>query len=348
MNRNMRFWLPAIVIAMTIPAVSLMIMQTGCKKEDKKEIGLPMVGDFWYRMGDGSYRDPVKITETSISATVEILDDGGEPVTERGLCWSNIVNPTIAGNKTSDGTGTGEFTGNISGLLPSGYYFLRAYATNSLGTAYGRCLPVHTFSGTMKDIDSNTYYTIVIGTLEWMGENLRTRKLSDGTPIHFETNMSMWHARNIPAYCYYHNDSNYRRIYGALYNGYAVQSGKLCPSGWHVPSYAEWHALISYLGDSLTAGAKMKKPGVHVWDGANEDATNESGFTALPGGLYVPFFTSETGGFSGKNTEGDWWSGTPGTGDSLLYAPFLLSSTSEVFRSFPVLEYGISVRCVKD
>jgi uncharacterized protein (TIGR02145 family) len=349
MNPIKRFLFPCILIASAVAMAFLLTPQMGCKKEEPKPTSLPFVGDFWYKMQDGAHDDPLKVTDTSITVDVEILDDGGLTVTGRGICWGTTVNPSITGNRTSEGTGTGKFSSHINGLSPTGYYFIRAYATNSLGTAYGPCLPVHTFSGTMKDADSNSYYTILIGTREWMGENLRSTKLNDGTPILFEPNTTMWPVRTIPEYCHYQDVPMYGDVYGKLYNGYAVLSGKLCPTGWHVPTYDDWRGLFAVLGDSLTAGAKMKRPGTHVWDGDDKDASNESGFTALPGGL----FTLNGGcggesGFTGHLTGSGWWSATSGPGDSVLYVPYILASSSSYFQDFRSLEEGLSVRCIKD
>jgi hypothetical protein len=109
----------------------------------------------------------------------------------------------------------------------------------------------------IKDIDGNEYGIVTIGNQIWMAENLRTTKFNDGTPIPLVTNHEAWYKLNSPGYCWYDNDEKkYRDVYGALYNWYAVNTGKLCPKGWHVPSDAEWTELITFLGGEMPQAAK--------------------------------------------------------------------------------------------
>ncbi len=139
---------------------------------------------------------------------------------------------------------------------------------------------------TVFDIDGNVYHTVTIGTQVWMIENLKTTKYNDGTIIPLETDQAAWYNLNAPGYCWYNNDENANKdVYGALYNWHALNTGKLCPVGWHVPSDEEWTILIDYLGDEQVAGGKMKESGTTHWASPNTGATNSSGFTGLPAGF---------------------------------------------------------------
>jgi uncharacterized protein (TIGR02145 family) len=141
------------------------------------------------------------------------------------------------------------------------------------------------FGQTATDIDGNVYNTVTIGTQEWLKENLKTTKLTDGTPINLITDNTTWQSATSAAYCWYGNDQALNgTVYGALYNWYTVSTDKLCPNGWHVPSNSEWQTLVDYLGGASIAGNKLKESGTAHWYLPNSGATNESGFTALPGG----------------------------------------------------------------
>jgi len=140
--------------------------------------------------------------------------------------------------------------------------------------------------GIMTDVDGNNYKTIKIGNQEWMAENLKTTKYKDGTSIPLFTAATPMANFTSPGYCWYNSDSaTYRNSYGALYNWYAVNTGKLAPTGWHVPTEAEWNTLIAYLGGESVAGGKLKEAGTSHWSSPNTGATNEVGFSALPGGM---------------------------------------------------------------
>ena len=140
-------------------------------------------------------------------------------------------------------------------------------------------------TNSIKDIDGNKYKTVTIGTQVWMAENLKTTKFNDGTPIPMVKENDAWANLTTPAFSWYNNDSiDNKRNYGALYNWYTVSTNKLCPVGWHVPTEAEWATITAYLGEVGLAGGKLKDAGTVHWRTPNTGATNESGFTALPGG----------------------------------------------------------------
>jgi uncharacterized protein (TIGR02145 family) len=195
----------------------------------------------------------------------------------------------------------------------------------------------------VEDIEGNVYTTIKIGNQTWMAKNLKTTKYNDGTPVPLITNGVAWTALSTPGYCWYDNDaSSFKPSYGALYNGYAVSTGKLCPKDWHVPGDEEWNTLINYLGGESIAGGRLKEPGTSYWVGPNTGATNERGFTALPGGLRYHDGIFHDFGFSGY-----WWSSTEYS-ETRAFFRYMDYEYGNVFRFDNLKKIGFSVRCVKD
>jgi uncharacterized protein (TIGR02145 family) len=291
------------------------------------------------------------ITQYTCKCGGNISSDAGLTVTARGVCWSTGQTPTITDNKTTDGVGAGSFTSNLSGLSANTTYYLRAYATNASGTGYGSTMSFVTQQGnyTVTDVDGNVYHTIVIGTQVWMVENLKTTKYRDGTSIHNVTDNTAWISFNTDAYCDYNNDASYSDIYGRLYNEYAVFSNihNICPIGWHVPSDAEWTTLTSFLGGESVAGGKLKEAGTTHWISPNTDATNESGFTALPGSYRDGMY----GNTYGIGEEGRWWTSTPYlNGTNEIWYRILSNNYGYVFRGHTNMAQpsGLSVRCIRD
>ena len=207
-------------------------------------------------------------------------------------------------------------------------------------------------SGTLKDADGNVYKTIVIGNQEWMAENLRTTRFSDGSPISSPgPDNRAWETNSTGAYSWYKNDeANFKEAYGALYNWHAVSSGKLCPAGWRVPADDDWTKLNRHL--AADAGNKLKWSGSQHWQGNNSGATNETGFNALPGGVR---YSSLPGG-SKENREGyfyylgktgRWWTATGHTLTEAWYRS-VYSDQGGVYRSHNRKGTGFSVRCMRD
>ena len=198
-------------------------------------------------------------------------------------------------------------------------------------------------SGTVKDVDGNVYHTVTIGTQVWMVENLKTTKYNDGTTIPLVTDSTAWPNLTTPGYCWYNNDeAAYKTTYGALYNWYTVNTGKLCPSGWHVPTDAEWTTLTTYLGGESVAGGKLKETGTTHWQSPNEGATNERGFNALPAGS-----RDYSGTFGYVGTNGYWWSSSEYTASNAWYRSLYYYNIS-VLRFYTNKHYGFSVRCLRD
>jgi len=202
---------------------------------------------------------------------------------------------------------------------------------------------------TVTDIDGNVYATVQIGNQCWMIENLKVTRYNDGTNISLVTENTEWTNLaflGMGAYCWYDNDEiTYKNTNGALYNWFTVNTGKLAPEGWHVPSDAEWAILTDYLGGEDVAGGKLKESGTTNWATPNTGATNESGFTALPSG-YRYF----DGSFQYFGNLGGWWSSTA-QDDNLFggawYRSVWYNNTSGP-KSGDAKEVGFSIRCIKD
>jgi len=285
------------------------------------------------------------ILQTTATCGGTISSDGGSTVTARGVCWSTGQTPAITDNKTTDGTGTGNFTSAITGLTANTTYYVRAYATNSAGTGYGSAVQFTTLQGTggtVTDIDGNVYNTVTIGTQVWMVENLKVTHYNNGTAIPLVTDGTAWTSLTTPGYCWYNNNYvTYGSVYGALYNWYTVNTGNLCPAGWHVPTDAQWTILTDYLGGLSVAGGKLKETGTTHWAIPNTGATNESGFTALPGG-----WRGYDGSFHDITYTGYWWSATQ-NGTS-AWERELYQGNTTVCRISNSKFAGCSVRCIKD
>jgi uncharacterized protein (TIGR02145 family) len=305
-------------------------------------------------------------TITSISANTggNITNDGGASITARGVVWSTSTNPTISlTTKTSDGTGIGSFSSSLTNLTPKTTYYVRAYAINSVGTAYGNEISFTTSDSssvmgipcsgtpTVKDIDGNLYNTVQIGAQCWTKENLRVTKYRDGSIIPLDESGGVegngsgqtWSSRKAGAKTVYEHSATNLAAYGYLYNWYAVADTKgLCPSGWHVPSDGEWTTLTTYLGGDRIAGGKMKSIGTTYWESPNTEATNEGGFSVLPGGYRIG-----NGFFSGIRFIGLFWSASEDDDNGALCRS-LNEDYGDVFRDYYNKFFGASVRCLKD
>lgn len=197
--------------------------------------------------------------------------------------------------------------------------------------------------GTVTDIDGNMYPTVLIGNQWWMAENLRTANYANGASIPNISDGIVWSQLSSGAWCNYNNVVFNSEIYGKLYNWFTtVDPRGLCPAGWHVPTTSEWTTTIDYLDGNAAAGGKMKS--LNFWNEPNEGATNESGFSGLPGG----YRNEGTGPYYSARFEGYWWSSSTETLLGLGVSFSLYYATSEVAYDINSKKDGYSVRCVKD
>jgi uncharacterized protein (TIGR02145 family) len=246
---------------------------------------------------------------------------------------------------TLTGFDTVEVHSDLQGLAENITYHCRVKAENSLGITYGDDMTFTYWMGKVNDIDGNEYNYVTIGSQVWMTENLRTTKYRNGDLIQ-TTQSVIISDQSTPKYQWvYKDDLINLRSYGRLYTGFvASESRSLCPVGWHIPSKNEWTALITYLGGDSLARIRLKESGTTHWRGPNDLSTNESGFTALPGGSFRDSYLGGSN-FSNLHSTGLWW-GTP-EGDSGEFFYLLIGEYSLQY-GFSVGWPGQSVRCIGD
>ncbi len=207
--------------------------------------------------------------------------------------------------------------------------------------------PTSGYGPNISDVDGNTYKTVYIGTQQWMAENLKVSNYNDGTAIPNVTDNTQWQNNTTGAWSYYNNDVANNAKYGKLYNWYAVtktsnSNKNVCPTGWHVPTDAEWTVLTDYLGGSSVAGGKMKEVGTSSWNNPNTDATNTSLFTGLPGG-YRNYF----GNYYYIGINGYWWSSSERDTNN-AWNRNLIYNYGNAFIDGSNKRNGLSVRCLRD
>ncbi|MBN2350456.1 MAG: hypothetical protein JXJ22_16590 [Bacteroidales bacterium] len=276
------------------------------------------------------------VTDVSASSGGTISSNGGSAIILKGVCWSTVSSPTVNDSRTENGGGSTGFTSSITGLLPVTQYYVRAFAINAVDTAYGE---EHEFTtlptlSTMTDLrDGQDYATVTIGAQTWLAQNLNYYTATGSA--------------------YYDNDSaTYASVYGRLYNWTTAMNGSsssilnpsgvqgVCPSGWHLPSVEEWNQLASQLGGSSLAGGKMKEPTLTYWTTPNLNASNSSGFTALPAGGF-------SGSYNGINLNTYYWSATDDSGTNASTVSLDYNSGASVISDKDKGDL-YSVRCVKD
>jgi uncharacterized protein (TIGR02145 family) len=304
------------------------------------------------------------ITPSSATLGGDVTSDGGSTVTSRGVAYGLSTSPTISGNITTNGSGVGSFVSTLSGLTASTTYYVRAYATNGVGTAYGNEISFSTntsngFSscGGVTDVDGNSYQTVQIGTQCWTQSNLRTSKYRNGDIIQNITDHSLWlqtNSNNTGAWCYYNNNVLNDGIYGKHYNWHAVNDTRgLCPIGWHVSTDNEWSVMVKYLDPNAdtsilgwlitNAGGALKS--TSGWNAPNTGATNSSGFTAIAGGSRR--IQTSAGGFDHAQNSGYWWCSTVAGLGEAKYRD-MGHTISTIIRGDTDVRRGHSVRCVRD
>lgn len=287
------------------------------------------------------------VTDHSAICNGTVTYNGGATNTEKGICWSPSPDPDLDDSHVSVTTGSDTYSGTLTGLTSGTRYYARAYVKNEGGTAYGEQV---VFVTKVADIEGNLYGAVYIGDQVWMTENLKTTRFNDSSVIPVVADDSTWVHLETPAYCWLRNEIQYKDIYGALYNWFTVETGKLCPSGWHVPSDDEYKILEQTLGmaaDQLNLdewrgtdqGAKMKSS--TGWD-EGENGINSSGFSALPGG----YRWAKNGAFNGIGMLSYWWSSE--LNDEYGWYRRLDGSHSDVFRSGTSKTGGKYIRCIKN
>ena len=193
------------------------------------------------------------------------------------------------------------------------------------------------------DGDGNVYDTVRIGTQTWLAEDLKTTKYNNGVSIPLVTDNTQWASMSSAAFCWYGNNPAFKENYGALYNWYAAKVSFLCPAGYHVPSKEEWQTLIDYLGGEEIAGDKLKAAGTQFWSSGNY-STNESRFTAMPGGNR----SHNEGTFNDIRSRGSWWSTSSWSYDNYAYLLRMDYNYSSAKTAVWFKKAGFSVRCIKD
>jgi uncharacterized protein (TIGR02145 family) len=283
------------------------------------------------------------ITQREAMTGGTIVSDGGSEILAKGVVWSRNREPNLfLSTKTNEGGGTSSFISNLTNLAADTRYYVRAYATNDAGTEYGQ---EQTFMTEKEAVFFSGYVTI--GTQVWQTKNLNVDRFRNGDPIPEARTKDAWKEageRGEPAWCYYENNASNGIIYGKLYNWYAAtDSRRICPPGWHLPSDKEWTALTNYLGGENVAGGKMKSAGTAYWNSPNTGATNESGFSVLPGG-----YRDRNGSFNYIRTSAFFWSATESGDLNLAWSRFLYNKIGGVDRFYGKKSFGASVRCFRD
>jgi uncharacterized protein (TIGR02145 family) len=309
----------------------------------------------------------VELSFTTLGNVPDAVTDGFDElrtnsVTLRGLVNANRLSTIVQfeyGTSNSYGSSINadqspvsdndvEVTAVITGLLPNTTYHFRVVAQNELGTSYGKDTTFTTvitgITGSVSDVDGNTYSTIGIGYQYWTTSNLRVTKLNDGTSIELAEKDSLWRTLATPGYSWYGNDSLFaaNNVYGALYNWPTITSGKLCPTGWRVPSTNDVAKLMDYLGSSSVAGGLLKTTGTSQWQSPNAEATNEVGFNARPAGK-----RDYDGLFDFIGLEANWWTTTDYSTHTASYF-YVQYNYGNAYQAYINKRTGLSVRCVKD
>lgn len=259
---------------------------------------------------------------------------------------------------STNGTVTGSFTSTLTSWTGCTTYYVRAYSTNSEGTAYGNEVSFTTTapctSATVSDIDGNSYNTVSIGSQCWTKENLKVTKYNDNSLIPLDASGGSagndagetWTGLITGARTVYAHDNNNLTSYGYFYNWYAVSDSRgICPAGWHVPTDSELTTLINFLG--VDSGNKSREVGTTYWGNLNEIspyiATNSSGFSLRGGG------SRSAGRFSDLRHTAYFWTVTVfPTNNNLAYWYGAAQNNSYIVQSQNIKNSGAYVRCLKD
>jgi uncharacterized protein (TIGR02145 family) len=325
-------------------------------------------GTIWVNLAPGLPGQVISMSSTGIptwSNTAELVlpgaptsvvaTAGNSSASVAFVAPTNNVGSLITGYTVTTNPGNISVSGttspiNVTGLTNGTAYTFIVVATNSVGnsaasTASTVVTPNACSTSTITDIDGNTYPTVSIGNQCWMSENLKTSRYRNGGLIPNVTDNTAWSNSTTGAWSYYNNDVSNNAIYGKLYKWYTTLGDTLCPTGWGVPTDAEWTTLTTYLGGESVAGGKMKSTGTDYWNSPNIGATNESGFSGLPGGWRYNdgrFFDIRRGAFFWSATELD---------NSNAWNRYLDNGWGNVDKNYGGLtnkSFGASFRCLRD
>jgi uncharacterized protein (TIGR02145 family) len=336
---------------------SLIAISHSCKKDDV----LPAL------LTDSVSR----IARTSALFKGTILAEAADSVIEYGFCWSTGILPTLKDQHNianyRDGNNLILYTIR---LLTNTKYYVRTYEITIKGTSYSNIVSFTTKPPTIStnfntalsydivsDIDGNNYKTIKIGTQEWMAENLKTTIFNDGSVIPLVEEDNSWTHLQTPGYCWFeNNEAIFKNMYGAYYNWFTVNTGLLCPTGWHVPSEEDWKILKISLGMTeeqanqvlaagTTEGNKIKETGTINWVEGSTEANNESGFTALPGGYRI----DSPADFLWEGIGAGWWSSTSYVNSGYAWSYHAVYDDTRIYSSDMLSKtHGLNVRCIKN
>lgn len=329
-------------LATVVLYTMLMIAIHSCSKKDKPAPSLPQVVT----------SEMTAVGDKSATGGGMVVNNGGGTISACGLCWDTLHDPVRTGNHTSHPAQPSAFTDSLTGLDTSTVYYVRAYAVNEAGTAYGNEVTFKTSGfpdfGTVSDVDGHKYRVIRIGSMYWLRSNLCVTKYRTGEAIPVVTADNQWKTQTTGAICSYEISGENATRYGLLYNKYAVDNAKgICPEGWHVPSRDEWLQLAEMLGGPATAGGHLKsrgtiEEGTGLWYAPNSGATDSVGFSSLPGGYRINYGT-----FYSLGNVAFFWTSSDSTA---VYGwnMILDANNAELQSYFNPRAAGFSVRCTKD
>lgn len=275
------------------------------------------------------------------------VSDNTFEILSRGICWSTEGIPTLDDQKMEEGKGFERFSCTLTGLAPGTVYYIRAWATNSLGLSYGGTNVIRTYDGFTTDYDGHVYSTVKLGNQEWLNRNLETTHFQNGDPVPTTTvpTTNLEQQEN-PVYQWgflgfdYHVDDD-----GRLYTWYAAtDTRKICPAGWHIPSVNEWKELIDHLGGDTLSVEDLNQNFNFFWNSRFNISKSEGSFWPAQPGTRTP-----SGEFRYHSRYGSyWWTGNEINSSGAKAIFFGPSDFSLIIQTERDKKYGFSIRCVKD
>jgi uncharacterized protein (TIGR02145 family) len=275
-----------------------------------------------------------------------IVSDNTYNVITKGVCWSTSINPTVDDEKIELGPGFGGLACNIKDLSPGTGYYIRGYATNSLGTAYGDNRVIRTFDGYMTDYEGYEYNTVRLGNQEWMAKNLRTKHFMNGDLIETTYPLTLnIEQEDKPLYQWLlSGNEDFSKNYDRKYTWYtATDSRRICPTGWHLPSISEWNELLVHLGGEELTAELFRRSYNWGWGDLRNTRPYEGSFGANTSG-----YREVTGQYRNSNYGTYYWSETESSSRNVfaIYAGY--NDFEIVMQTERDKKYGFSIRCIKD